>query len=561
MRFSHKALLAAMVALLSASPALAVRGKTLLLDAPDRTAPGDLVLGTINGDDLTYEVLAKGKVVDAGFSPDGKQVVFGVDATVKIMDLATRKVRDLCTYDGELTYFNWTSDGRILWSEDRTIFAADLKTGEKMEVHKGNKGRSTISQDGKRAAWVMPPVAAEVGGKQYRYQGGCGGAVSPSGKYLTSNLTTTHRLIGIFEFRDDGPTAKPVKTIPGPEHYAVNGFFFGRSDDWVLFVLEHPKQVVPTSYICHLRTGEHIRVSEMGKYCIRDFYDQSDEVPAGAKLEKITVCGPGPSNTPLESEYVHVAGPRDLKVVGHYTLDGQTYTPQLREGVTWKADASKVKLTPSSIEGVALGGPITVTAEFKGHTDSFDATVLPALTGDGFKAEYFQSMTAGEPVVTRVEPHVNLRFAGRGAPDGINGRKPWSVRWTGTLDVQIAGEYRFGFVQGEGNDKVFKTESGQPVNGWEVRIDGEKVIARDMYKGWNYPWDKPRVSEPVKLDKGRHAVTVTAVDASSHPAVAELYWSGPGVDGMALLGDGWVNSGLTAEQKAKLNSNDKSDGE
>jgi PA14 domain len=554
--FSRATLVLVLLLLLGGADAwAAVRGRALLIDSPHRCKPGNLILCVINGEKRKFETLAEGKVIDARFSPDGKGVVYGVDGKIRIMNLKTRKSRDLCPYEAgkeNFTYFNWGTGDKIYWSggkDHRQIFCFDIKTRQKTEVHKGNKGRSTVSLDGKRAAWVMPPVAAFVGGKQFRYQGGCGGAVSPSGKYLTSNLTTTHMLMGILTFGPEGPSKNPLTVVssPGPGKNAFNGFSFGRTDDWVCYTIEHPKNVSPTSYICYWRTGDHIRVSEFGKYCIKDFFDETDVLPAGAKLEKITVCREGPTNTPLEHVFSNVGLTRRLKVVGHYTAGGQQYTPQLRKGITWKLDKSKLAMTASTCKGLAKATKVTVTAEYKGKRDSFDITLLPKLTGDGFKAEYFKGADFKELVLTRVDPRIYFRWGGRASPDkSVNGRKPWSARWTGMVNVQTEGEYTFYFLQGEGNDKFLKGKDGKKTTGWRVLVNGKLELT--ITKGWNYPWVKPRKSAPLKLKKGMHAIKVETVDVSAHPVVAELYWSGPGIK-QSLLGKPYIHSNGGAAKK------------
>ncbi|MHC4913937.1 MAG: PA14 domain-containing protein [Planctomycetota bacterium] len=541
-----------------ASARAAVRGRALLVDGTHRTKPGNLLLCVIKGDERKLETLEEGQIIDARFSPDGKQIVYAREGKIKVMDLATRKAREVGTYTADLTYVNWCTGDRIYFTDGkdkREIFCMELATGKRTMVHKGNKGRSTVSLDGKKAAWVIPPVAAFIGGKQFRYQGGCGGAVSPSGKYLSSNLTTTHKLMGIFTFGQDGPSKGPMVTASAPENYAFNGFFFGRSDDWVCYVLEHPKKVSPTSYICYWRTNDHIRVSEFGKHCIKDFFDETDVLPDGAKLERITVCSPGPTDTPLEHFMANVGRERPLKVVGHYTHGGEKFSPRLREGITWKVDASKVAMTAASCKGVKESGKITVTAEYKGKRDSFDVTVLPALTGDGFRAEYFSDESFTKQALTRIDPYIDFRWAGRSSPhESINGRKAWSARWTGEVEVQVEGEYTFYFLQGEGNDgwlrkdkKYVTGKDGQKVPLYAVYIDGKLLITR-IKKG-NYPWVKPKASDPVRLSKGRHKIRVISVDnKTAHPVVAQLYWSGPGIK-QSLLGGGYVHSNGTAARK------------
>ncbi len=133
------------------------------------------------------------------------------------------------------------------------------------------------------------------------------------------------------------------------------------------------------------------------------------------------------------------------------------------------------------------------------------------------------------------------------SPDkSINGRKRWSARWTGKVNVQADGEYTFYFLQGEGNDgwvrkdrKYAMDKNGKKRNAYAVYVDGKLLIHR--VKNWNYPWAKPKASSPVVLKKGMHSVTVTTVDTGSQPNVAQLYWSGPGIK-QSLLGGKYVHS-------------------
>jgi hypothetical protein len=400
-----------------------------------------------------------------------------------------------------------------------------------------------MSLDGKRVAWVMPPVCAAVGGKTYGIMGGCGGAVSPSGRYLTSNLTTTHNLMGIFTFDENGPSAKPITNVAALGDHAINGFFFGRTDEWVCYTVEAPEKVAPIAYIAYWRTDEHIEIAK--KHCIKDYFDETDVLPAGAELEKITICSEGPANKPLAQEVVNVGVARALKVVGHYRTKDGVCTPQLRDGITWKTDAAKLALTATEFKGVAEAAKVTATAEYQGKTASFDATVLPALTGDGFKGEYFSDYACTNKVLTRVDRTIDFRWENGRAPDpAINkGRAPYAVVWTGMLEIQTDGDYVFSFLQGEGNDRWVKAADGAKSAGWGVWVDDKPVVALG-----NHPWKAPKAGAPVALKKGPHAIKVMTVGSPDQPVICLLYWSGPGF-GRSLLDAGHVRSGAEADAK------------
>ena len=273
------------------------------------------------------------------------------------------------------------------------------------------------------------------------------------------------------------------------------------------------------------------------------YLDESDIIPENATLKAITVCAEGPNNSPLENVVANANATLALKVVGHFTTPDGEVTPQLLEGITWKADNTKVELTATSLKGLVESGRLTVSAAYQGKQDSFDVTVLPALTGDGFKAEFFRDAEFKDLAVTRTDPQIYYRWTGRDVPDqAIDGTKPWSARWSGMLNIQTDGEYTFYFLQGEGNDRFFakdKNDKSQKQSCYAVLLDGQQIIA-NTGKG-NYPWASPKPSAQLKLTKGMHTIEVTCIDASSHPVVAELYWSGPGIK-QSLLGGGYIHS-------------------
>jgi len=197
--------LAILVLLALSASSYAVRGRALLLNATGteaRTTPGDLVMCTIDGTKRTNDTLVKGQVWGPGFSPDGKKIAYTLNSTVYAFDIASRTSDSLgtCAAFSACPNMNWTTDNKILWSDGSSnkIFRIDVATKKRDTVHTGTTGRISTSQDGKRTAWVMPPRAAFIGGKEYGYPGGCGGAISPSGKYLSCNYNTGHKTINIY---------------------------------------------------------------------------------------------------------------------------------------------------------------------------------------------------------------------------------------------------------------------------------------------------------------------------------------------------------------------------
>jgi len=240
-------------------------------------------------------------------------------------------------------------------------------------------------------------------------------------------------------------------------------------------------------------------------------------------------------------EIVNAGASRALRVVGHFRTKDGSITAGLRDGVAWKADAGKLALFATEFKGVAESGRITATGEYQGKTAAFDVTVLPALTGDGFKAEFFADYAYSNKVLTRVDPYIDFRWDNGRSPDpAVNkGRAPWSAQWTGQLDVQTDGDYAFGFLQGEGNDRWVKGEGADKKAGGSVWVDDKLELT--ITGGWNYPWTKPRTTKPINLKKGLHAIKVMTVGGPDQPVVAQLYWSGPGIK-QSLLGGGYIHS-------------------
>jgi len=85
--------------------------------------------------------------------------------------------------------------------------------------------------------------------------------------------------------------------------------------------------------------------------------------------------------------------------------------------------------------------------------------------GPGLMAEYFANMDlAGPPVATRVEPGIDHDWSGRGPVDGI-GPDDFSVRWTGRIVADRAGDH---------------TLIARSDDGMRVFVDGAPVI--DMWR-------------------------------------------------------------------------------
>jgi len=127
----------------------------------------------------------------------------------------------------------------------------------------------------------------------------------------------------------------------------------------------------------------------------------------------------------------------------------------------------------------------------------------------GLKGEYFNNMNlTGEPALTRTE-NVGFNWGGAspGQPIGTDG---FSVRWTGSLTPPESGNYIFG------------TRSDDGIRLW---VGGDPVI--NNWGDHSATWNR---SAPVYLEAGEPVAIRLEFYENGGDAVAELYWSGPGID-------------------------------
>ena len=128
--------------------------------------------------------------------------------------------------------------------------------------------------------------------------------------------------------------------------------------------------------------------------------------------------------------------------------------------------------------------------------------------GGGLKGEYFNNTDlSGFPVLTRIDPQVNINLAADASPGAPVVGDGWSARWTADLDIAIADAYMF---------------SVNCQDGTRLWIDGELIIDK---------WVTPTVTSkyfslPISLNKGIHSLRLEFFD-SGGDAVEQLAWSTP----------------------------------
>jgi len=125
--------------------------------------------------------------------------------------------------------------------------------------------------------------------------------------------------------------------------------------------------------------------------------------------------------------------------------------------------------------------------------------------GGGLKAEYFSNTSlSGLPVLTRIDPEVNINLVGTESPGaGVPG-DGWSARWTADLEIAVADTFTFNVNCQDGT---------------RMWIDGELIIDQ---------WITPTVTSqyfalPLYLEPGIHSLRLEFFD-SDGDAVEQLSW-------------------------------------
>jgi len=126
--------------------------------------------------------------------------------------------------------------------------------------------------------------------------------------------------------------------------------------------------------------------------------------------------------------------------------------------------------------------------------------------GGGLKGEYFSNTSlSGMPVLTRIDPEVNINLVGDESPGAPVPGDGWSARWTADLEIPVADTFLFNVNCQDGT---------------RLWIDGELIIDQ---------WITPTVTSqyfalPLYLERGIHSLVLEFFD-SGGDAVAQLSWA------------------------------------
>lgn len=141
-------------------------------------------------------------------------------------------------------------------------------------------------------------------------------------------------------------------------------------------------------------------------------------------------------------------------------------------------------------------------------TSSAVSVTVQNNTPAGLTARYYKNINlSGTPLLTRTDSTINFNW-GNGSPASNVPANNFSVRWTGQLRVPTTGNYTIGF---NGDD------------GYRVYVNGQRII-----NNWRDQSPTYRTGN-INLTGGRnYSITVEYYERGGG-AVAQLYWTGPGI--------------------------------
>ncbi|MFN2305185.1 MAG: glycoside hydrolase family 3 C-terminal domain-containing protein, partial [Anaerolineales bacterium] len=150
---------------------------------------------------------------------------------------------------------------------------------------------------------------------------------------------------------------------------------------------------------------------------------------------------------------------------------------------------------------------------------------LPDGKTPGLKAEIFNNLDlSGEPVLTRVDPHIRFWWAGAGPATGVVNEKHYSIHWSGSFTAPETGETHF-YLNNTGLGKVW--------------LDGDLILECEIVATTNSSADfeTQGAQAVVRLEKGKkYDFKATFVSGEDNPfALIELSYLPPlGVTGDLL---------------------------
>jgi glucose/arabinose dehydrogenase len=196
---------------------------------------------------------------------------------------------------------------------------------------------------------------------------------------------------------------------------------------------------------------------------------------------------------------------------------GDVYVVALGGGEVFRLDdptpsgptPSSTTAPPSSTTQPPAPDPTSTTTTTAPPAATTTTTAPPSdPSGDpgGLRAEYFDNADLTGKSQAKVEPRVYLDY--EHAPLEGFGADPFSVRWTGELRIDAAGEYRL----------ITSSDDGARL--W---VDDQLVI-----DAWTPAHTVRDDEKKLNLKAGRHKIKVEYYD-NTGPAFLKLSWAGPGI--------------------------------
>lgn len=213
--------------------------------------------------------------------------------------------------------------------------------------------------------------------------------------------------------------------------------------------------------------------------------------------------------TPPQSQSASVGGTVTFTVV----VNGSPAPAlQWRKAQTPIPGANGSSLTLTSVQLADAAAYDVVATNAAGSVTSLPATLTVNAaagegTGTGLRGEYFNGTNFNSPVLTRTDAGVNFPW-NNGAPAPGVGSDNFSVRWTGTVEAPVTGNY------------IFTTRSDDGVC---LKLNGTVII-----NDWTNHPPMDRSSSPVYLTAGSKSPIVLEYFEAGGGAEISLHWQPPG---------------------------------
>ncbi|MDQ2799620.1 MAG: PA14 domain-containing protein, partial [Armatimonadota bacterium] len=232
------------------------------------------------------------------------------------------------------------------------------------------------------------------------------------------------------------------------------------------------------------------------------------EMPGGRSMTAITLDGPTPEAAYKSEQKFALPADESIYGLGQHQDGLMDY----RGSVVTLEQVNREVAIPFLVSSRGYGVLWNNPAHTDVHVGAGEEAVIPAahlFTADGkpggLTAEYFQGQDLTHSVLTRVDPQVDFNWAGPPAA-GLT-QENFSVRWTGFVQTEGGGDYRF------------VTTSDDGVRLW---IDGKQVI-----DDWNVHAARTDAATVHLTAHSRHAVRMEYFQ-NTRDAVAKLSWRLPG---------------------------------